>query len=211
MIQIVKRVKNGQEIKFICSTCGEVIYCVSIPTGDRCEINWDELPENCSCGAKLINRQPIIDIDNIDMDDKSSDVYEIMSKDLHGNIGGNIRENILDKQGTVSKAVREKSDIYRRYIKDFENAVSIDYFDMRLNGLRSCNFKVPDNIDHLRTECVNRNICYIESCIKQSSYLDDEYDKNELKERLNILKQRYDDMCRKSEEKKDLNFDKKRF
>lgn len=206
MIQIVKKIKNGQEKKFICSTCGEVIYCVSILTGDKCEINWDKLPEKCSCGAKLINRQPIIDADNLDMDDASKDMYEKVSKDVRGNTGGNIRE-----MNTHGKITREKSDVYKRYIKDFENAVSIDYFDMRMNGLKSGNFKVPDNINHLRVECIKRNISYVELCMSQSSYLDDEYDKNELKERLNILRQRFDEMSRKSEDRNDLDFEKKRF
>jgi hypothetical protein len=208
MIQIIKKIKNGQEKKFICSTCGEVIYCVVIITGEKSEINWDKLPEKCSCGAKLINRQPIIDADNLDMDDASQDIYEKVSKDICGDMGGDICE--MDTRA-VSKSVREKSDVYKRYLKDFENAVSIDYFDMRMNGLKSGNFKVPENIDHLRVECIKRNISYVESCVNQSSYLNDEYDKNELKERLNILRQRYKDMSGKFEDRKDLDFDKKRF
>ena len=211
MMEIIKNVKNGKEIKFICSTCGDDVYCVFILTGDKCEIDWDKLPEKCSCGAKLTKRQPIIDTDNLDIDNISKDIYE--------NIGGNIDENNLEIRRTVSRGGREKADVYKRYIIDFENAISVDYFDMRLNGLKSGNFKVPDNIDRLRAECINRNISYIELCIGQSSYLDDDCDKDELKEKLNILRQRYNDMSRKSEDKKDFgkkdfdkkDFDKKRF
>lgn len=210
-MEIIKNVKNGKEIKFICSTCGDDVYCVFILTGDKCEIDWDKLPEKCSCGAKLTKRQPIIDTDNLDIDNISKDIYE--------NIGGNIDENNLEIRRTVSRGGREKADVYKRYIIDFENAISVDYFDMRLNGLKSGNFKVPDNIDRLRAECINRNISYIELCIGQSSYLDDDCDKDELKEKLNILRQRYNDMSRKSEDKKDFgkkdfdkkDFDKKRF
>jgi hypothetical protein len=211
MIQIVKKMKNGQEIKFICSTCGEIIYCVSILTGDKCEIDWDNLPEKCSCGAKLINRQPIIDADNLDIDDASKDMYEKISKDVHGNAVRNTRENILETRGTATKVAHEKSDVYKRYIKDFENAVSIDYFDMRLNGLKSGNFNVPENIDHLRVECIKRNIAYVELCVSQSSYLEKEYDKNELKERLKILRHRHNEMSKNYEDRKDLDFGKKRF
>lgn len=203
-MEIVKKVKNGQEIKFICSTCGDVIYCVFILTGDKCEIDWDKLPEKCSCGAKLTKRQPIIDVDNLDIDNISKDIYEGLHENIH--------ENNLEKDGTVPRSGRGKADVYKRYIMDFERAISVDYFDMRLNGLKSNNFKVPDNIDRLMVECLNRNISYIELCIGQLSYLDDDCDKDELKEKLNKLRQRYNDMSRKSEDKKDFdNFDKKDF
>jgi hypothetical protein len=204
MRQIVKRVKNGQEVKFICSICGEVIHSMFILDGDRVEINWDSIPEKCSCGAKLTNRQPILDVDNLDI--VRGNVCGNISENVHGDVRGNICGNT---RGTVSRGTNEKSDMYRRYMTDFENAVSIDYFDMRLNGLRSGNFKVPDNIDHLKIECIKRNISYIESYMERSSYLDDECEKNELKERLNMLRQRYSDMSKKSEDGKSLG--KKRF
>jgi hypothetical protein len=194
MMEIVKKVKNGQEIKFICSTCGDVIYSVFVLTGDICEIDWDKLPEKCSCGAKLTRRQPIIDADNLD--------FDIISKDISEGLSGIVHENNLERD--VTRCREEKADVYKRYIMDFENAISVDYFDMRLNGLKSGNFKVPDNIDNLRIECLNRNISYIELCMRKLSYLDDNCDKDELKEKLKRLKQRYNDMSRKSEDKKDL-------
>lgn len=201
-MQVIKRVKNGEEVKFICSICGEVIYCMFVYTGERREVDWDKLPETCSCGAKLTKRQPIIDADNIDKDDISKNIHE----DVHDDKRENVRGNVFGAHGIVPRSVHEKSDVYKRYMIDFENAISIDYFDMRLNGLKSGNYKVPDNIDHLMMNCINRNISYIELFIEQSSYSDDGYDKNELKDRLNVLRQRYKDISRKSED-----FDKKRF
>ena len=202
MRQIVKRVKNGQEVKFICSMCGEVIHCMFILDGDRVEINWDSIKEKCSCGAKLTNRQPIIDVDNIHVGNVSGNVRENIHGDARGHVCGDTRE-------AVSRGTNEKSDMYRRYMIYFENAVSIDYFDMRLNGLRTGNFKVPDNIDRLKIECIKRNISYIESYMEHSSYIDNECEKNELKEKLNMLRQRYSDMSKKSEDGKNLG--KKRF
>lgn len=236
MRQIVKRVKNGQEVKFICSICGEVIYCVFILAGEECEINWDKLPEKCSCGTKLANRQPIIDTDGIDTDGIDMDGIDKdgtdtdcidtdgidmggidtdgvdmnnMSENMRGNVHRNIYDNVRkDVQRTVSRDMSGNPDIYRRCMIDLENAISVDYFDMRLGGLKRGNCKIPDNIDHLRIECIKRNISYIESCMERSSYAEDTCDANELKEMLNILRQKYSDMSKKSEDKK--GFDKRR-
>ena len=208
MRQIVKRVKNGQEVKFICSKCGEIIYCVFIITGDTCEINWDKLPEKCSCGAKLTNRQPIIDpADNGDNGDNDDNADNLDIGNICGNVHRNICDNVSkDKQRIVYRNISENPDIYKRCMIDLENAVSIDYFDMRLSGLKRGNCKIPDNIDHLRMECIKRNICYIESCMERFSYEEDECDTNELKEMLNTLRQKYNDMSAKSED----NFGKRR-
>jgi hypothetical protein len=223
MRQIVKRVKNGQDVKFICSTCGELIHSIFILTGDRCEFDWDDLPDKCSsCGAKLTGRQLVIDADNVEGENIDNDNIsggnlnignldagnldnDYIYENVHGNVCGNIHR---DTYGAVSRNASDKSNIYKRYMMDLEKAVSIDYFDMRLNGLKRNNFKVPDNIDRLRIECIERNISHIESRMKQSSYEEDVYDKNKLKEILNILRQKYNEMSRKMEDNKD--FDKRR-
>lgn len=202
MRQIVKRVKNGQEVKFICSVCGAVIYSLFMLAGDSCEIDWDKLPEKCSCGTRLTNRQPIIDVNNPDVNNTSGGTCENIRVDVCDNV-------YMCKQRAVHRDISGNPDVYRRYIVDLESAVSIEYFDMRLEGLRRGNYKVPDNIDHLMVECIKRNISHIWSCMERSSY-DDEYDKDELKERLDILRQRYSDMTKKSGDKKDFDFDKKR-
>ncbi len=191
MKQIVDRVKNGKYVKFICSICGEIVNTVFVPIGAKCETNWDNVPEKCSCGARLTNRQPIIEADGPDMDNG----YE------------KICDNVKDARRAISRDRQDDPDIYRRYVMDLDRAVSIDYFDMRLNGLKRGNFEVPDNIDHLRIECIKRNISYIESCMEQLPE-EDTHGKEELKERLDTLKQRYNDTSKKTEDRKD--FEKRR-
>jgi hypothetical protein len=209
MRQIVKRVKGGQEIKFTCSICGETIYDMFVLDGDTCEINWEKIPEKCSCGEKLTNRQPIIDNSDTGVDNVSSTIRE----NVHGNTCNNVHRYM---QRVISKDISGNPDVYRRCMIDLGNAVSIDYFDMRLGGLKIGNCKIPDNIDHLRTECIKRNISYVESCMERSSYDEDCCDKDELKEKLKILRQIYSDISKnsdiskKSEDKKDFE-KKKRF
>jgi hypothetical protein len=200
MRQIVKRVKNGQEVKFKCSTCGDIVYSIFVLDGDEFEINWDEIPEKCSCGARLTNRQPIIDTGNTVIDNNSENVRG----DTYGNAYNNLHKGM---QMAISRGMSINPDIYRRCMIDLANAVSIDYFDMRLGGLKASNCKIPDNIDRLRIECIKRNISYIELYMERSSY-DEECDKDGLKEKLNILRQMYDDASKKSEDSKD--FEKKR-
>lgn len=207
MRQIIKRVKNGQEVKFICSICGDTIYDMFVLDGDTYEINWEKIPEKCSCGTKLTNRQPIIDNSGIGVDN----IYSTMRGNVHGDAYDNIHRYM---QRAISKDISGNPDVYRRCMIDLENAVSIDYFDMRLGGLKMGNCKIPDNIDHLRTECIKRNISYVESCIERSSYDEDGCDKDELKEKLKILRQIHSDISensdisKKSEDKKD--FEKKK-
>lgn len=204
MRQIVKRVKNGQEVKFICSTCGEVTYSMFILEGEGYEIDWDEIPEKCPCGAKLTNRQSIVDIANLDIGDTSENMCGDTNGNMRENVHGNMHENFhRNTYGNVSRNIQENSDVYRRCMSDLENAVSIDYFDMRLNGLKRGNFKIPNNIDHLRIECIKRNISYIELCIK-SPFEKDECDSREIKERLNMLRQIYNDASRKYDDNQDF-------
>lgn len=226
MRQIVKRVKDGQEIRFICSICEEIIYCVFMLNGNRCEIDWGEIPEKCSCGAKLKDIQPIIDGCFVGKDGYftgkdgcfigMSEGYigtDNMSRNVHGNIHGNSVVNVSNVNRNACRfvpgGIHENSDIYNRYIMDFGTAVSIDYFDMRLNGLKERGFKVPDNIDNLRTECIARNISYVESCMGRCSYSESGHDRSGLRERMKILRQMHSEMSEKCEYGKD--FDKKRF
>lgn len=193
MRQIVKRVKDGQEITFTCSQCGDLIHDMFVPIGKKCEPNWDKIPDKCSCGARLTIRQPIID--SSDIDDSYADGYNANDRIIRRNKPENISE---------------KYDIYKGRIKDLETAISIDFLDMRLNGFKRDSIKIPDNIDHLRIECIKRNILHTESNVKHLSCIDDTCEKEDAQKRLNELRQRHDELSKKLDDKKDSkkDFDK---
>lgn len=213
MRQTVRKVKNGQEITFVCSKCGNFIHDVFLPTGKKYEGNdWDDIPEKCSCGARIINRQPIIDENGSYTEDTCEDVCE----DLYENVNNSVYVNIEN----VHKNVKENLDISIIRTRDLENAISLNFFDMRLNSFKRNNFKLPANIDFLRLECIKRNISHIESNIEQLSYKDDRYDrygkygkdgsddiddKREMHEQLNVLRKKYDDLLEKFEDRKDVD------
>jgi hypothetical protein len=181
MRQIIKRIKNGQEIVFTCSQCGALIYDIFVPIGKKYEINWNKIQEKCSCGERVSNRQPIIDISDIDANLNDKNISDVRR----------------------DKNISEKSDMCIERIIDLENAISISYFDMRLNNFKRDNVKIPDNIDHLMIECIKRNISHMESNIKHLSYIDDIYEKEDAQKRLNNLKKRYNDLFYKLEDKQD--------
>ena len=215
MKQIVRKVKNGQEITFVCSKCGDFVHNVFIPTGKKYEDDWDKIPEKCSCGARLTNRQPIIDESDKDTDDESRDIYENAHENIRKNIE-NAHENIRRNIENAHKSARENPDTYGTRIGDLEKAISIDYFDMRLNSFKRSNFKLPDNVDFLRMECIKRNISHIESNMEKLSIREDANDedgtngkdstdeKREMQKRLNLLRQKYDDLLEKLEGRKDV-------
>jgi len=199
MRQLVKKVKNGQDVSFVCSQCGKLIYDTFVPVGKKCEPNWDKIPEKCSCGARLTNRQPIIDINESDVDDnyidgkvKSVGVNYETSYEQNNNENANVGMNIHEDIEIVD----------RGYIKDLESAISIDFFDMRLNIIKKENIKIPDNIDYLRMECIKRNISHVESNAKHFSCTDDICEYENIQERLIDLRERYDQLYKKLEDKK---------
>ena len=181
MKQIIKMVKNGQEITFICSVCGNLVYDMFVPVGKEYEPDWNKVQEICVCGTRLIHRDPIID----DSDLKTNHIINRNN--------GNQRKN---------RSATEKADLYAECIKDLGDAISIDYFDMRLYNLKRNNFKVPNNVDYLMGECIKRNIHYVELGIE---HVNDMHMKKEMHERLNSLKQRYSSISKKLEIKKDFN------
>lgn len=188
MRQTIKIKKDGQEVTFVCSECGNTIHNMFIPIGKIYEPDWNKIPEICECGARLANRHPIID----------NDIETCYIDNNRNNI--NSRRNV---RGNMSMS--ERADIYRRRIRDLEIAISVDYFDMRLDGLRRDNFKLPDNIDYLRMDCIKRNISYIETLTGRMSNENDEYEKEEILERLEGLKRKYRDLSKKLENRKDFN------
>ena len=213
MRQITKRVKGGQETTFVCSKCGDFIHSMFISTGKKCEYDWSKVPEKCSCGAILTNRQPIIDIDGEDIDatdvDGTHENAHINDENVHIN-----DENVRRNTGNIRKNIYGSSGTREEYIKDIEDAISIDYFEIRLNSFKRSNFKIPDNVDDLRLECIKRNISYIESSLKQSPHKYDADSKNDMQERLSVLIQKHDDLLEKLEDKKDVNkkdIDKRRY
>lgn len=185
MRQTVKKLKNGTEITFTCSQCGTLIHDMFLPIGKQVEPNWDKIPEKCSCGARLTNRMPIID--NSEIGNSNLDIGRI--NEIDGNNGN--------------------SDINGGRLRDLESAISIDYFDMRLGSFKRDNIKVPDNIDQLRIECIKRNIFRVESHAKHLSCTEDKCEKVETENRLNVLKQRYNDLYKKIKYDIDVDFDKK--
>ena len=187
MRQIVKNVKGGKDITFVCSKCGNSIHNMFVRTGDEYKSDWDKIPEKCTCEEKLTGRHPIIDIGNQDIDGE----HENVCINIHNDVNRDKHDN-----------VREKDNINRECKEDLENAISIDYFDMRLDGLKRRNFKIPDNLDYLRMECIKRNISHIESSTKQLFYTDDVHSKREAQERLNMLRQQYSILSEKLEDKK---------
>lgn len=188
MRQTIKIKKDGQEVTFVCSECGNTIHNMFIPTGKIYEPDWNKIPEICECGARLANRHPIID----------NDIETCYIDNNRTNI--NSRRNV---RGNMSMS--ERADVYRGRIRDLEIAISIDYFDMRLDGLRRDNFKAPDNIDCLRMNCIKRNISYIETFAGRMSNVDDAYEKEEVLERLESLKSKYSDLSDKLENRKDFH------
>ena len=214
MRQIVKTEKNGKDVTYICSQCGELIHRMFIPLGKKkFEPNWDKIPEKCYCGARLINRKPIIDAndniddsvidDNCDIDvncdivddnitdsdiDDNCDIYDSVKN--YSDIDNSSKKIGKNGYGNIS----EKSEIYRKTMIDLETAISIDYFDLRLNGLKKHNIKIPDNIDILRLECVERNISHVELSSKNPHM---EIENKEIEERLNNLRQKYNDLSKR--------------
>ncbi len=196
MRRMVKRVKNGQEVTFTCSQCGDLIHDMFVPIGKSCEPNWDKIPEKCSCGARLTSRIPIIDTSGA-----NTGYVDTMNDE-------NVRNNT---HGDIS----EKSDVYTRYIRDLETAMSVDYFDMRLNSLKRYSIKIPDDIDYLRIECIKRNISHAELNVKHLSSTNNINEKEDAQDHLDDLRQKYNDLLSKLENKKGAkkdfdNFDKKR-
>ena len=211
MRQIVKRVKNGEDITFTCSRCGNFVHNMFVPTGKKCESDWDKIPEKCSCGERLTNRQPIIDEEYKDVqaiDDVHKNVHKGIDN-IHKNIDRGTNDDVrMGRDGyerNVRRSIYEKKDISEKYIIDLENAISIGYFDMRLNSIKNNGLKIPDNIDSLRIECIKRNISHIESNVKQLQYKDSESGKRELQEQLNVLRQEYSDYSKKLDDRKDIN------
>jgi hypothetical protein len=188
MRQTIKIKKDGQEVTFVCSECGNKIHDMFIPIGKIYEPDWNKIPEICECGARLANRRPIID----------DDIETCYIDNNRTNISS--RRNV---RGNMSMS--ERADVYRRRIRDLEIAISIDYFNMRLDGLRRDNFQVPDDIDYLRMNCIKRNISYIETFAGRMSNVDDAYEKEEVLERLESLKSKYSDLSDKLENRKDFN------
>lgn len=188
MRQIVKRVKGGEDVTFECSRCGNFIYKMFVPSGKKCEPDCDKIPEKCSCGERLTSRQPIIDEDSQ------------RTNGMRGSVHRSIRD---DKR----RNVHENQDIYREYIRDLESSISIEYFNMRLNGLKKNGLKIPDNIDNMMMECVKRNIFYVESNVKQLSNKDGVNSERGLQERLNILRQKHSELSKKLEDIKEDNRD----
>ena len=185
MRQTIKIKKDGQEVTFVCSECGNTIHNMFIPIGKIYEPDWNKIPEICECGARLTNRHPIIDND-------------IETCYIDNNRNTNSRR-------VVRRDMSDRSDIYRRRIRDLEIAISVDYFDMRLDGLRRDDFKPPDNIDYLRMDCIKRNISYIETLTGRMPNKNGEYEKEEILERLDSLKRKYRDLSKKLENRKDFN------
>jgi len=185
MRQTIKIKKDGQEVTFVCSECGNTIHNMFIPIGKIYEPDWNKIPEICECGARLANRHPIIDND-------------IETCYIDNNRNTNSRR-------IVRRDMSDRSDIYRRRIRDLEIAISVDYFDMRLDGLRRDDFKPPDNIDCLRMDCIKRNISYIETLTGRMPNKNGEYEKEEILERLDSLKRKYRDLSKKLENRKDFN------
>ena len=187
MRQMVKNVKGGKDITFTCSKCGNFVHSMFVCDGDENKSDWDKIPEKCVCGTKLTGRHPIIDIGIKD----TCGERENVCRDIHVDVSKGPCDN-----------VHEKYNINSGQMEDLENAISIDYFDMRLNGLKKRNFKIPDNLDYLRMECIKRNISHIESSTKQLFSTDDVHSKREVQERLNILRQQYSDLSEKLEDRK---------
>lgn len=213
MRQITKRVKGGQETTFVCSKCGDFIHSMFISEGKRCEYDWSKVPEKCSCGAILTNRQPIIDIGGEDT--YTTDVDGIHESEYTNDENVHINdENVHRNAGDIRKNTYGSHGTREEYIRDIEDAISIDYFEIRLNSFKRSNFKIPDNVDDLRLECIKRNISYIESSLKQLSHKYDTDSKNDMQERLSMLIQKHDDLLEKLEDKKDVDkkdIDKKRY
>jgi len=177
MRQTIKIKKDGQEVTFVCSECGNKIHDMFVPNGKIYEPDWNKIPEICDCGARLANRYPILDgnIETYYIDNNSNNV----------------------KRKNVQRDISERGDIYRKRIRDLEIAISVDYFEMRLDGLKRDNFKAPDNIDNLRIDCIKRNISYIETFVGRTN---DEYEKEEAMERLESLKRKYSELSKKLED-----------
>ena len=215
MKQIVKRVKDGQEITFICSKCGDFVHDMFVPNGKKYEYDWSKVPEKCSCGAMLTNRQPIIDIDGEDENIVDTDTahgnLRINDGGIHTNGGNSYKgdENVHKNTGNAHKNMYRSQGTLEEYMKDLEDAISIDYFEIRLNSFKRSNFKIPDDVDDLRLECIKRNISYIESSLRQSPHKYDADGKNDMQERLSVLRQKHDDLLKKLEGNKDIN--KKRY
>ncbi len=186
MRQIIKMAKNGQEIIFLCSVCGNLIYNIIVPVGKVYEPDWNNIQEICVCGTRVLYRSPIID-------DKGIDIIDDNRK------SGNHRKNVHKK---IKDRAEDRADLYNERVKDLESAISIDYFEMRLECLKKDNFNVPNNIDHLKMECIKRNISHIELSFEHMSHLNDSSEKEVIQERLNILKQEYSGLTKKLEDKK---------
>ncbi len=222
MRQRVKNVKNGQEVTFICSNCENIIDIVFIPTGGKYEPNWNKIPEKCSCGERLIYRQPIIDkyeenngADNSNVDDVDNDNIDNESDlnndsiDNETNHNDNSINNMTNRNdddriddyndGDNYNIDAKNSEVYKGYIRDLERAISFDYFEMRLKGLKRNHFKVPDNIDLLRLECIHRNISRDESIIEGSRCEEYDPDNMDIRARLSMLKQRHTELSNKLE------------
>lgn len=184
MRQIVKKVNGGEDIILECSRCGNFIYNIFVPSGKKRELDCDKIPEKCSCGERLTNRQPIIDEDLQEINDTHIRVYK-------------------NKGDNAKRDVHKNKDIYRGYIRDLESAISIDYFGMRLDGLKKRDLKIPDNIDNMMMECIKRNISHTESNIKQLSHKDATNGNRELQEQLNILTQKRSELTKKLDDKRE--------
>ncbi len=213
MRQMVKKVKNGREVTFICSNCENFIDIVFIPIGGKYEPNWDKIPEKCPCGERLIYRQPIIDKfeENNDTDNEGDiNNDDINNGDVNNETNYNSDsvnnvtnrdvdhiDNYINDDGSNMDA--KNSETYKGYIKDLERAMSLDYFEMRLKGLKRSHFKVPDNIDLLRLECIHRNISHDESIIEGSRFGEYDSDNVDIRARLSMLKQRHTELSNKLE------------
>ncbi len=187
MRQIVKNVKGGKDVTFVCSKCGNVIYNTTVYDNNGYKPNWDKIPEKCTCGEKLTRKYPIVDADTQDMSNKDGRYNRRTYDDID-----------VQSQDNVNKKSLESRDS----IKDLEGAISIDYFDMILNILKKRNIKIPENIDYLKMKCIERNISHIESSMGQLSFTRYVHGKKHVQERLNTLRQQYDDLSRKLEERK---------
>lgn len=185
----IRTEKDGKWVTYTCSVCENIICDIFtiIGTGYICEPDWNNIPEICKCGTRITNRQPILDefveYDKFDKFDKLNCGNDEIDHFSHRERN---RRDILDR-----------SEIYRRRIEDLENAISIDYFDMRVGGLRKDNFQIPEDIDDLRVNCIKRNISHIEAIIDHPFFKNDIHEKREIKEKLNILKEKHSEFSEK--------------
>lgn len=194
MRQVVKNVKNGKEMTFVCSACDSIVDIIFVPTGKNYEPDWYKIPEKCSCGERLISRQPIID----EYDDKNCD-------DDGGSGNEDDVDNGIDNHRNTCKTIDKNvgvgniHDKYNICMRDLERAMSLNYFHMRLNSLKRSSFKIPENIDALKLECINRNISHIESMTWLSDNGDDEDGGMNMYGMLNNLRQIHGELSNKLE------------